>query len=118
MDKRCFAILDLENRGVRLIDISLETNEFIYSLVLSALKHFSQWINLNFHWLFLGSYVKNQVQFPALANLALEYLSIPGTAVPSERVWSDGGNIISSGRQSISTANFRMLIFLKENLLK
>ena len=61
---------------------------------------------------------KNQVQFPALANLALEYLSIPGTAVPSERVWSDGGNIISSGRQSISPANFRMLIFLKENLLK
>ena len=72
----------------------------------------------NSHWLFLESYVKNQVQFSGLANLALEYLTIPGTAVPSEREWSDGGNIISSGRQSISTADFRMLIFLKENLLK
>ena len=29
-------------RGVRLIDISLKTNEFINSLVLSALKNFSQ----------------------------------------------------------------------------
>ena len=62
--------------------------------------------------------LNNQVQFPALANLALQYLSIPGAAVPSERVWSDGGNIISSGRQSISPANFRMLIFLKEKILK
>ena len=50
-----------------------------------------------------------------LANLALEFSFIPGTAVPSARVWSDGGNIISSGRQSISPANFRMLIFLQEN---
>ena len=47
-----------KNRGVRLIDISLKTNEFINSLVLSALKNFSQWINLDSHWLFLGSYVK------------------------------------------------------------
>ena len=33
----------------RLIDISLKTNESINSLVLSALKNSSQWINLNSH---------------------------------------------------------------------
>ena len=49
--------------------------------------------------------LKNQAQFLPLANSAPEYLSKPGTAVPSERAWSHVGNITSSRRQSIPPAN-------------
>ena len=59
---------------------------------------------------------KNYEKFPKNAKLAEILLCFPGTAVPSERVWSDAGNIVTSARQTPSTLNFGMLLFLRENL--
>ena len=44
------------------------------------------------------------------------FLYIPSTAPPSERVWSDGGNIVTSARAPLMPTTFRKLIFLKESL--
>ena len=69
-------------------------------------------------WLFLGS----DVIFPALFQLQISNnfrkFNQSNFSIVQFIVCSDGGNIISSRRQSVPPANFRMLIFLKENLLK
>ena len=62
----------------------------------------------------LASYV----MFPASFQLQISNTSSIIPNVWSDCVWSDGGNIISSDRQSISPANFIILIFQEENILK
>ena len=57
----------------------------------------------------------NKLCFPKQAEAARIVLAIPATVAPSEKVWSDAGNIDTDARQNLSPMNFRML-FLKENL--
>ena len=42
-------------------------------------------------------------------------LAIPGTSVPSERVFSKAGKIVSKFRTSLQSENVNYLIFLKSN---
>jgi hypothetical protein len=53
--------------------------------------------------------------YPLIKRLARLILCIPSTAVPSERVWSDAGNIVTGARQRLTPANMRMLLYLREN---
>ncbi len=55
-------------------------------------------------------------RFPLLCQLARKYLSFPATSVPSERVFSAAGEIVSKKRSRISNENVRTLIFLHANL--
>ena len=55
-------------------------------------------------------------RFPKLYKLAVRYLSIPATSVPSERIFSSAGEVISKKRNRISDENARMLICLHSNL--
>lgn len=55
-------------------------------------------------------------EYPHLAMLARRYLAVPGTSVPSERVFSTAGDIVTSSRSVLSTENVDTLIFLKKNL--
>jgi len=59
-----------------------------------------QWWNLNKHIL------------PNLAKLAL---SIVATSVPSERLFSVAGNIVSAKRATLLSENVEKLVFLHEN---
>jgi hypothetical protein len=58
----------------------------------------------------------NNYRFPNLAVLAKAYLGVPGTSVPSERVFSTAGDIVNAQRAGLSSKNVDMLVFLKKNL--
>jgi len=54
-------------------------------------------------------------QLPTVSLLAMKYLCIPGTSVPSERIFSSAGNIITDHRSLLSPGHAEELIFLSMN---
>lgn len=59
---------------------------------------------------------KHHSSYPHLAILAQRYLAVPGTSVPSERVFSTAGDIVTASRSILSAENVDILIFLKKNM--
>ena len=59
---------------------------------------------------------KKQVDLPLLSALAKSYLCIPATSVPSERVFSTAGDIVTAQRSLLHPDHVDQLIFLKKNL--
>lgn len=57
----------------------------------------------------------NAERFPHLQHLARKFLCIPATSVPSERVFSAAGTIVSKLRSALSPENVDALIFLQTN---
>ena len=58
----------------------------------------------------------NESVYPNVAMLAHCYLAVPATSVPSERVFSTAGDIVTANRSALTTDNVDKLIFLKKNL--
>ncbi len=56
--------------------------------------------------------------YPILTQVAIRYLPIPATSVPSERVFSTAGNIVSKKRGALNHDTVDMLISLHENYKK
>ena len=54
--------------------------------------------------------------FPCLSEMAQKYLSCPPSSVESERLFSIGGNIITSKRNRLGADNSEKLMFLNYNL--
>lgn len=54
--------------------------------------------------------------YPHVAMLARRYLAVPGTSVPSERVFSTAADIVTASRSVLTADNVDRLIFLKKNL--
>ncbi|KAK3909772.1 E3 SUMO-protein ligase ZBED1 [Frankliniella fusca] len=52
---------------------------------------------------------------PLLATLARKYLAIPASSVPSERLFSTGGNVVTDTRRSLTGQHAEMLIFCASN---
>jgi hypothetical protein len=46
----------------------------------------------------LGWWKEKEPTYPILAKLAIEYLAIPATSAPSERIWSRLANMLSIRR--------------------
>ena len=57
-------------------------------------------------------------RFPAVAAVALKFLSAPSTSVESERLFSTTSNIVDEKRNRLLAKRAEMLIFLKKNLTK
>ena len=53
--------------------------------------------------------------YPHVSKLAKKYLSIPGTSVPSERIFSKAGQIISERRNRLKPKHVNMFTFLNNN---
>lgn len=59
--------------------------------------------------------VVGEKNFPVLSRLAKCLLCIPATSVPSERVFSTAGDIVTQRRAALKGKHVDMLIFLKKN---
>ena len=54
-------------------------------------------------------------KYPVLSRMARIYLAVPATSTPSERLFSDAGNLLTSKRSKINSELFKRIIFLKRN---
>lgn len=59
---------------------------------------------------------KNEFIFPRLATLARKYLAIPASSVPSGRVFSLCGNLITKKRSRMRPSQVNTIVFLKMNM--
>lgn len=59
---------------------------------------------------------KNSYLYPHISKQAKKYLSIPGTSVPAERIFSKAGQIVSERRNRLKAKHVNMFVFLNNNL--
>ena len=57
----------------------------------------------------------NKAQYSILHKIAIKYLSIPATSVPSERLFSDANNLVTSQRTRLDSSIINKIMFLKRN---
>lgn len=58
----------------------------------------------------------NEKDFPTLSLLAKKFFCIPATSTPSERLFSDVGNCITSKRTNLKPDRVGKMMFLKRNM--
>ena len=59
---------------------------------------------------------EKQASWPLLATLARKYLAPPCTTVPSEKLFSTAGNIVTDKRTRLDAEKVEMLLFLNKNM--
>ena len=60
-------------------------------------------------------WASQESRFPILSQLARKYLAIPASSAPSERLFSDAGNIMTIRRSNLLPSTFEHLVFCKRN---
>lgn len=58
----------------------------------------------------------NSHMFPKLSAFAKQRLTVSGTSVPAERIFSKTGQLINAKRACLSSTNVDKLIFLNKNM--
>jgi len=66
-----------------------------------------------FNW-----WLNKKNKYPILAKMARIHLAIPATSTPSERLFSDAGNLLSAKRSRMNSELFQRIMFLKRNAIK
>jgi len=59
-----------------------------------------------------------KTKYPVLSKMARIYLAAPATSTPSERLFSDAGNLLSAKRTRMGSELFKRIMFLKRNASK
>ena len=59
---------------------------------------------------------EKQATWPLLVTLARKYLAPPCTTVPSERLFSTAGNVVTDKRTRLDAKKVEMLLFLNKNM--
>jgi zinc finger BED domain-containing protein 1 (E3 SUMO-protein ligase ZBED1) len=59
---------------------------------------------------------KESQKFPGVSRVARKFLAGQGTAVASERLWSNGGYIVNERRNKLKPSTVSQLMFLSKNL--
>lgn len=59
---------------------------------------------------------EHAAQYPRIKELAKKYLCSPASSVPSERLFSKAGELISLRRSNLSENKVNMILFLNKNL--
>ena len=59
---------------------------------------------------------EHEKRFDLLSRLAKKYLCVPGTSVPSERLFSKAGELVSILRNRLKAKNVDIMLFLNKNL--
>jgi hypothetical protein len=85
--------------------IKNEVQHYLNLLELPALEEHD-----SFAW-----WATNKVQYPVLHKMAMKYLSIPATSVPSERLFSDANNLVTPQRTRLDSSIINKMMFLKRN---
>ena len=57
-----------------------------------------------------------QHSYPNLSRMACRYLGVVATSVPSERLFSTAGNVVTMKRCALEPENVEKLVFLHDNL--
>ena len=61
----------------------------------------------------LGWWRFHACEYPRLARIARDYLAIPATSVPAERVFSGGADLVPKKRGSLSEDSIKTCMSLK-----
>lgn len=64
----------------------------------------------------LAWWKQHETLFPKLSEVAKKFLCIPASSVPSERLFSKAGELISHRRSSLKEENINMILFLNKNM--
>ncbi len=64
----------------------------------------------------LAWWKRNEKRFNLLSQLAKKYLCVSGTSVPSERLFSKAGELVSIRRNRLKPKNIDMMLFLNKNM--
>lgn len=70
---------------------------------------------ITFNLLKYYTFQVNGTDFKPLQRCATKYLCVPATSVPSERIFSKAGQIVSDKRSRIKPKNVDMLLFISQN---
>jgi hypothetical protein len=57
----------------------------------------------------------NKTRFPILSKLARKYLAISASSTPSERLFSEAGNVMTIKRTQMTSNTLENLVFCKKN---
>ena len=61
----------------------------------------------------LGWWRFHACEYPCLARIARDYLAIPATSAPAERVFSGGADLVTKKRGSLSEDSIKACVCLK-----
>lgn len=85
------------------------------SQAMSVLRQYVEEPNVGRHDDPLAWWRCRQLIYKELAPLALKYLCIVATSVPSERIFSKAGELVSARRSRLAPKTVQMVLFLNQN---